>query len=255
MAPDARSLPKPPRSAGVGTIRSYEARDRDAVRAICCATAYRNRGADAVFEDSDLLATYWTAYYTDHEPGSALVVEEDGRVIGYLLGCTDTARHIRVMAMRIVPGILFRMALRLLTGRYRRPETFRMIHWWFTTSWREAPSVPLDRYPAHYHCNILREGLGKRYYSAMAMIFVDRLEALGVPGLHGSVEEAASGGPWTRMIEGAQRPDLIEFQAEKPSTLLKAVLGEARPLVNRVWASKLDTYRLFLSIVATRYGL
>lgn len=255
MVPDRVSNPQLPLAVGGGTIRAYETRDRQAVREICCRTAYRNRGTDTVFEDTALIADYWTAYYTDYEPESALVVEENGQVVGYLFGCCDTNRHIRLMATRILPPLLFKLLLRFVTGRYRKRQTYRMIKWWATASWREAPPIPLDRYPAHYHCNILREGLGKRYYSTMAMIFVDRIEALGIPGLHGAVEEAASGGPWTRMVAGVNRPDLIEYRADRPSTLLRDVLGEPKSVVNRVWGARIDTYRLFLSIVASKYGI
>ena len=64
-----------------GVIRPYRAEDREAVRQICRTTAYRNRGSDAVFEDGEVFADYWTRYYTDYEPESCLIVEEDGEVV------------------------------------------------------------------------------------------------------------------------------------------------------------------------------
>src|SRR5690606_15764915 len=106
---------------GKGLIRPYRAGDREAVREICRRTAYRNRGSASVIEDGELFADYWTKYYTDEEPGSALVVEEDGVVIGYLLGCVDSAVFHRAMARRIVPAILSRAFFRLATFRYRDP--------------------------------------------------------------------------------------------------------------------------------------
>lgn len=239
------------------TIRPYAPADREAVREICRRTAYRNRGSAAVFEDDELFADYWTRYYTDFEPESCLVLEEDGRIIGYLMGTTDAIRHQRVMARRIVPAILARAFWRLATFRYRKPATRRMLWWLVSRGWREEPHVPLDRYPAHYHCNILREGYGKGYYTAMALKFLDRLDALGVTGLHGQVEEAETGGPWRQMTSAYEEVQgrFADFFAEKPSTFQNVVLGSDRKLVNRAFGATVADYRGWLVWTAKKYHM
>lgn len=242
-----------------GAIRAYKPEDRDAVREICRRTAYRNRGSDAVFEDGELFADYWTRYYTDFEPESCLVVEEDGEVIGYLLGCKDTARHIRIMSRRIVPAALGRAFSRLATFRYRKRSTRRMLYWLVTRGWRESPEIPLERFPAHYHCNILRKGFGKGYYSALVLRFLDQLEREGVPGLHGQIEETASGGPWRQMVdrflEFTGRAAELELFSEHPSTFQQYVLGVDKPMVNRAWGAKVGDYRQWMSWTGDTFRL
>ena len=69
-----RRPPTPPSSLhAAAEIRAYRPEDRDAVRAICCLTAFRNLGAAAMLDDAELFADYWSGYYTDHEPASCLV--------------------------------------------------------------------------------------------------------------------------------------------------------------------------------------
>src|SRR5258708_37278234 len=47
---------------------------------------------DWQWRDRESFADMFTGYYTDREPESAFVVEADGEVAGYLLGCVDTHR-------------------------------------------------------------------------------------------------------------------------------------------------------------------
>lgn len=242
-----------------GIIRPYRQSDRESVRQICRTTAYRNRGSDSVFEDGELFADYWTRYYTDFEPDSCLVVEEDGEVIGYLLGCKDTREQIRIMGRKIVPAVLARAFWKLATFQYRKQSSRRMLYWLVTRAWREVPEIPLDRFPAHYHCNILRQGHGKRYYSDLALRFAEQLANAGVPGLHGQIEESASGGPWRRMVQGyldySGRAAELELFSEKPSTFQQYVLGLDKPMVNRAWGAKIDDYRQWMSWAGETYRL
>lgn len=254
-ASDASDQP----AAGAGLIRPYRTGDREAVREICRQTAYRNRGSAAVIEDGELFADYWTKYYTDEEPGSALVVEEDGIVVGYLLGCVDSTRFLRAMARRIVPAVLGRALWRLATFRYRDPNSRRMLYWLLRYGWQEDPSIPLDRFPAHYHCNVLRQGYGKGYYTAMAIRFLDDLTGQGIERLHGQVQEPATGGPWLRMVEAYGRhrggTEALEFFAEKESTFQRYMFGVAKPMVNRAWGARIEDYRGWLVWAAEKYHM
>ena len=243
---------------GEGLIRPYRPEDREAVREICRRTAYRNRGSTAVIEDGELFADYWTKYYTDHEPESAFVVEEEGEVIGYLLGCADATVFHRVMARRIVPSVLARAVFRLVTFQYRDPKTRRMLYWLLRYGWQEDPSIPLDRYPAHYHCNILRKGIGKGYYTALALRFVDQMLARGIRYMHGQVQEPAHGGPFERMINTYRQQlevDLLEYMAEKPSSFQRYMFGIDKPMVNRVWAGPIEPYRDWLVWTGEKYHM
>jgi hypothetical protein len=238
-----------------GKIRPYEIRDRDAVRRICRKTAYRNRGSQSVFEDGELFADYWCNYYTDFEPEACLVVEEDGEVIGYLFGCVDTRRFVRIMSRRIIPSVLIRMLARYAGLQYRQKTTRRMSWWFLIHSWRESPNVPIERYPSHYHCNVLRKGLGKRYYTTMAILFLDRLKRLGGTALHGQVLEPNEGGPWRQMVDSFSPARLHGYYSEKPSSLHRVVLGENANMINRAWGLPLDVYRAWLVWVRETYRI
>jgi hypothetical protein len=238
-----------------GKIRPYEARDREAVRDVCRRTAYRNRGAQSVFEDGELFADYWCNYYTDFEPESCLVVEEQGEVIGYFFGCVDTRRFLRVMKRRIVPLLLLRLLARYATLQYKQKTTRRMIQWFLLHSWHESPSVSIEQYPSHYHCNILRKGHGKAYYTTMTIMFVDRLTRMGGSAMHGQVLEPSAGGGWLRLLKAYRQPGLIQHYSEKPSSFHRIVLGENTAMVNRAWGMQLEPLRAWLVWVGDKYRI
>jgi hypothetical protein len=224
------------------TIRPYAARDRAAVREINCRTAYRNRGHDFLFEDGALHADYWTSYFTDYRPEASWVVERDGRIIGYFLGCTDQAHFLRTMKRRIVPRIAALALWRSLT-RYG-PKSRRYVRFMLFTAPGETPDFPYLDFPAHYHCNITREGYGLNLYTTLALMFCDRLEALGVKRMHGAMLEPAGSAAFPRMI-AAFGQENVEAYAEKPTRLFEVVAGDPRPMLNRVWGAGVPAFRRY----------
>lgn len=224
-------------------IRPLEPRDREAVREIACRTAFRNLGSDKLFEDREVHADYWTSYYTDHYPDDSYVLDQQGEIVGYFFGCPDHRAFTRVMARRIVPKAMGKALWRWATGRYKRPESGRYLRHMLLRGAREAPHIPYDLYPATYHCNMLRKAYGQRYYSEMLLMYIDRLQARGVTGMHGHITEPAGArGIWQRLSEVAPAAHATQYD-EKPTTLFKAVLGDERPMVNRVWAVSTEDYR------------
>ncbi len=135
-------------------IRPYQPSDRKAVRHLCCETGYLGGRIDPVFEDRELFADYLTKYYTDWEPESSFVLEQDGEVKGYLLGSCrpghqqffDFFNNLNLFARGMVKYPF-----------YRRP-TRNFILWILFKSWREVPQAP--RGSAHFHFNILPEAQG-----------------------------------------------------------------------------------------------
>lgn len=235
-------------------IRPYTAADREAVRRINCDTAYRNRGAEYYFEDREIHADYWTSYYTDHTPEEVQVVELDGEIIGYFFGCPDTMTYRKVMARRIVPWALLRAFFRLATGRYKNPMTRKYL--WFMVTRAPSEEAPIDfrRYPAHYHCNITDAGRGHRLYSTLTLAYLDRLEAKGVPGVHGHITEPAKKGIWdvfTRQfsVSGGR---FVGEQSERPTRINEVLHGDPTPMVNRVWGSDIPTSRAFVEFLRDR---
>lgn len=133
------------------TIRNYEPRDREDVRRLCCETGFLGKSIDPVFEDRELFADYLTSYYTDWEPESSFVLEQDGVVKGYLLGSRRPL--LQQFYDFFLNFSLFARAARRYRGYSRATRDF--IGWILRNSWREVPAAP--RRTAHFHINCLPE--------------------------------------------------------------------------------------------------
>jgi hypothetical protein len=238
-------------------IRPYTPADREAVRRICCDTAYRNQGAELYFEDREIHADYWSSYYTDVTPEEVRVIELGGEVIGYLFGCHDSRAHRRAMARRIVPWAIARALWRLARGRYKNPVSRRYLRFMLTKAPAEEPRVDIDAFPAHFHFNVTEAGRGHRLYTTIVRDFVDRLEARGITRLHGFITEPAEGGVWSRFDDRFSRDhgDPFLVRVEKPTRINEVLLGDPTPMVNRAWGIDTKDYRAFLRFLGDRFRM
>lgn len=114
---------------------------------------------------------FFTGYYTDREPGSALVVEAEGKVIGYLLGCADPGRY-RRHQIYLLGKSFFYVALGLLRGKHG-PRAKKFLWWLAWRGWREIPRVPPGG--AHFHFNILRPWRDARTTRLLVESFLELL--------------------------------------------------------------------------------
>ena len=162
-------------------VRKFDTRDRDAVRFLCCETGFLGKPVDPVFEDRELFADYLTSYYTDVEPESCFVMEQNGRVVGYLLG---SRRPFRQQIHSFVQNILL-----FLRGMSRYPSYNRatrdFIGWILRNSWREVPAAP--RRTAHFHFNVLPEAQGLAGTSVMMNAYFDYLREKGEKAVFGQM--------------------------------------------------------------------
>ncbi|HSH39755.1 MAG TPA: hypothetical protein VK993_13340 [Chthoniobacterales bacterium] len=131
------------------TIRSYRASDREAVRRLCCETGFLGEPIDPVYEDRELFADFLTTYYTDHEPESSFVVEINGELRGYLLGCRKPLLN---QLYSFYQNICLSSRAILRYGRYNEASR-RFIRWLVMNGWREVPASP--RRTPHFHINLL----------------------------------------------------------------------------------------------------
>jgi hypothetical protein len=162
-------------------VRRFESRDREAVRFLCCQTGFLGKPIDPVFEDRELFADYLTSYYTDVEPESCFVLEQNGRLVGYLLGSRRPFRqqlHSLFQNMRL-----------LIKGISRYPSYNRatrdFIGWILRNSWREVPAVP--RRTAHFHFNVLPEAQSIAGTRAMMNTYFDYLREKGETAVFGQM--------------------------------------------------------------------
>jgi hypothetical protein len=166
-------------------IRPYSPSDRQAVREICCDTGFMGKPIDPVYIDRDAFADFFTRYYTDKEPENALVAEDEGRVVGYLLGCLDfnsvNRKQLWLIITRTVPKILGR----IITLQYNM-ASIKFLSWFLFKAAGQTPkSVPEA---AHFHINMyteFRTGIAGR---RLIFPFVNRVAKLGFKGVYGQMQ-------------------------------------------------------------------
>lgn len=237
-------------------IRQFTKEDRSAVRDIAYRTACRCRGEFIFPGLAEPIADYLTRYYTDYEPDNAWVLEQAGRVTGYLLGCSDTSRQIRLMSRRIIPRILYAIPWYLLKSNTTE-ITRRIVKWSLIHAWREIPSVPLREFPAHLHFNLLPGSYGLMYTSKMTMMFLDRLTELGVPGVHFAVTERKYRGAHQGMVDRFIRnhPGMRPYYSERPSSFNRVVFGNTDLMVNRIWGFPVRDLNIGVNLMASLFRL
>lgn len=168
-------------------IRSYEARDRAAVRDICFLTGSMGESIEKVYADKESFADMFTGYFTDCEPESCFVLERksDGVLVGYLLGALDARRAeppVRVAIRHALSrGLLFRPG----TAGYFGRALLDLVR----DRSIERPRVDLDRYPATLHMNLMPEARHGNGF-AIYQVWEEYLRAHGVRGIHGEVGAA-----------------------------------------------------------------
>lgn len=166
-------------------IRPYKSEDRESIRHICCETGFSGSPVDPLFSDRELFADYLTRYYTDWEPEHIFVAEDEGRVIGYLLGCAYWRRHQWVQTWIMAASVIPRGLWRLLTGRYDA-NSRKFLAWCLFNAGRETPSAP--KRCAHMHFNLLPDyragGVGARLLAA----YVKVLKQKGVKRVYGQMQ-------------------------------------------------------------------
>lgn len=165
-------------------VRGYRPEDRPAIRRICHLTGYMGEPSGWYWADEHSFADVWSGWYTNREPESVGVVEIDGRVEGYLLGCRDTR------AADPPENIIGR---NLLGGRHllARRGTARFL-------WRALGDVALDgvrrrlperdpydpRWPAHLHIDLMPAARGHGAGRRLMERWLGQLRDAGIPGVH-----------------------------------------------------------------------
>lgn len=160
----------------------YQPRHRDAIRRIYAETAFFGEPAEVYFDDRTLFADLGIDAYLDHYPDYAWVVERDGSVAGYVVGCPRGDGAIRLHNLVRLPRIL----ARLIVGRYRLGrKTFTYVRDQLVAALRgELVEIRSDLYPANLHINLLPAYRGCGLGSALLSTYLARLSADGVPGVH-----------------------------------------------------------------------
>ena len=121
--------------------------------------------------------------YVEHVPGSLLVADDGGTLVGYLTGCPDPSRmpgegermeravrEHRLYARARPAAFLARAVLDQVRGGLRQEA--------------RAGELADPRWPAHLHVNLLGSAQGRGVGSALLRSWLDRLRAAGSQGCH-----------------------------------------------------------------------
>lgn len=167
-------------------IRPYESRDRAAVRSICFQTGFLGNPIAEQLNDEPLFADSITSYYTDREPESCFVVETDGKVVAYLLGCLDSRNAWSPEWIGVRHAILRLLPLRPGSARFYWRSLIDTV--------RDAISAPAPRmhpelalYPAHTHFSVLPEARNLPVAPGLFRAFFKYAKERGCVGVHGEV--------------------------------------------------------------------
>ena len=166
-------------------VRAYDRDDRNRVRDVCYRTGYMGDPIDWQWRDAESFADMFTGYYTDREPGSAFVVEVDGVVEGYLLGCLDSEQAWNPAA--VAGRHIVRRAVCF------RPGTAAVV-------WRTFGDAAVDlarrrvklsdfefgdpRWPAHLHIDLLAPARGRGAGRLLVHAWFAMLRDRGISGCH-----------------------------------------------------------------------
>jgi ribosomal protein S18 acetylase RimI-like enzyme len=164
------------------SIRKYQPADQAAVLAIAADTAFFGDPVEAFLEDRNLHADAFARYYIEHETAYLWVAENPAGVVGFLLGCANTARQTRLWRRYIISQVL----VKALSGRYKLGRRTASFAWGMLTgSMRgEDPKINLREYPAHLQIDVQQGyrsmGVGKGLIEA----YLEQLRSLAVIGVH-----------------------------------------------------------------------
>lgn len=162
-------------------IRSYRRSDREAVRKLCCDTGFLGEPIDPVYEDRQLFADFLTTYYTEWEPESSFVIESEGEICGYLLGCRKPLWNQLYSFWQNVS-----LFLKGLSRYFRYHErSRRFMRWTLVHGWREVPAAP--RRVPHFHINLLPDARKMSTTRALMSAYLSYLYRCGEKRVYGQI--------------------------------------------------------------------
>jgi ribosomal protein S18 acetylase RimI-like enzyme len=161
------------------TIRRVRPADRDAVYDICLRTADAGDDGTHLYTDPLLPGHVWAGAYLALEPEHAFVVDDAGRVIGYVLGALDS---------RAFESELERAWWPVLRARYPLDATAtapgdRMARDLIHHPARADETLVRD-YPSHLHIDLLPVAQGRGDGRRLVDRLLGSLRADGSRGVH-----------------------------------------------------------------------
>ncbi len=160
-------------------VRLYQPSDRSAVRQLTGDTAFFGDPIEHFFDAREVFLDAFANYYTDDASDHVWIAEEDGALLGYLMGCTDTRAYNEWFYANIR-----RVVWRALTLRYRGLFTRKSLGYIWRYFHTRIPYLDLSPYPAHLHINTRADRRGTGVGAALMTIYLEQLRQEHIPGVH-----------------------------------------------------------------------
>ncbi|MCS7058609.1 MAG: GNAT family N-acetyltransferase [Meiothermus sp.] len=163
-------------------IRPVLPADFAALTEVAYATGFFGRSAEVYFPAKVLFGELWVRPYLGPAGGCGLVLEEEGQILGYVLGAQDPIayrwyflrglpRWLRQAAQGCYPGL--GTSLRFLLRALRYP----------------SKAAPEGLFPAHLHLNLLGGVRGQGWGERLLRAHLTCLQQRGLPGVQLSTTE------------------------------------------------------------------
>lgn len=172
-------------------IRKAKKSDIKDIVHVCYKTGYMGEDCIGHFSDEKLFGYLFSQYYPQHEPEHSFVADDNGRVVGYILGSPDTDLQGKRFMAKMVPKIILRMFL-YTSMRYNKDFRMFLKEAAVGITYLKLPKNPKNmphekinqNFPAHLHIDILeeyqRQGIGGKLIHA----YISHMRKLGVKGIH-----------------------------------------------------------------------
>ncbi len=203
------------RPAGEGDLR--------AIARLSHQTLLLGREGSFVFPSEALWGELFVAPYL-RRGCCAFVAEEEGEVVGYILGACGTLPLVLDLLLRL-PALLFR----LLLGRYG--PLLPHLRYLLRLLLFPGPKAPKGRYPAHLHIAVDPKAQGRGVGKALLAAFLDCLKEKGVRGVQLSTTRA------NQAARRLYRSQGFRLYAKRASPFWAPYLGH--PVIHEVWVKEL----------------
>ena len=148
---------------------------------------------ESFFTDRVIFADLLTSYYTNFEPSSIWVAQQDQKVCGYIMGSLKPLRYFLINDLLLTPLIVLKGLFR---GVFLKKETWTMILGGLKSICIGGLNRKLDikSYPAHLHINIDKDFRGLNIGKKLINEFLKKAKDTGIPGIHLSTRGGNTGG-------------------------------------------------------------
>lgn len=166
-------------------IRTMQLNDEPVIEDICYVTS--EWGKNGKEELRRIIGLRWAIHYVRYETAHchvAVDLEENNRVVGYLLSAPDTSRYDEEFHEKTQP--LLKAEIKRVSGANLLNRTKLEAEFLVYTTKQMLPKAKklVAEFPAHMHIDIYpthhRRGIGRMLFSAHEA----HLKELGVPGYH-----------------------------------------------------------------------